>query len=268
MTIITFLSDYGLEDEFVGVCHGVIASICPTAHVIDITHGVARHDVRAGALVLQAALVYMPVGVHLAVVDPGVGGPRRAVALRAADGRVFVGPDNGLLMPATAIAGGVAEAVDIGRSRYRLGLVSATFHGRDVFAPIAAHLAGGASLSAVGEPCDAAELVTLELSRSRLLDGALHAHAAAIDRFGNVELDAGPQETSAVGLAIGRSARLRTGSADSVAARFVRTFADVAAGEALLYMNSTERLTVALNQGDAAERLGVRVNDTVRITPA
>src|SRR5262249_23086192 len=132
--LITFLSDYGLEDEFAGVCHAVIAGICPEARVIDLTHGIPRHDVRAGALVLRSSLPYLPKGVHLAVVDPDVGAERRAVAIRTADDRLLVGPDNGLLSLAAEVAGGAVEAVDIARSAFRLEPVSATFHGRDIFA--------------------------------------------------------------------------------------------------------------------------------------
>src|ERR671939_1055083 len=140
--VITFLSDYGHDDDFVGVCHGVIARIAPDARVIDVTHGIPRHDVRSGALVLRRALPYLPPGVHLAVVDPEVGAERRAVAVRTAEeGRLMVGPDNGLLSLAAQRFGGAVEAVDVGRSQHRLRPVSATFHGRDLFAPVAAHLA-------------------------------------------------------------------------------------------------------------------------------
>ena len=153
---ISFLSDYGLDDDFVGICHGVIATICPEARVIDIAHGVRRHDVRAGAVILRDALAYMPAGVHLAIVDPDVGAERRAVALRLDDDRLLVGPDNGLLWPAAELGGGVVEAADIARSRFRLEPLSATFHGRDIFAPVAARLAAGAPLAEAGEPCDPA----------------------------------------------------------------------------------------------------------------
>src|SRR5919199_3156705 len=150
---LTFLSDYGLADEFVGVVHAVIARICPDARVIDIGHGVARHDVAGGARILARALPYAAPGVHLAVVDPEVGGRRRALALRTKDeDRLLVGPDNGLLLPAAERFGGVAEAVDVSASPWRLEPVSATFHGRDVFAPVAARLAGGAALAEAGRP--------------------------------------------------------------------------------------------------------------------
>src|SRR4051794_37595572 len=187
MPVLTFLSDYGLLDEFVGVCHGVIARLAPEVRVIDITHGVARHDVRAGALMLDGALPYLPAGVHLAVVDPEVGGRRRAVALRCAEeDRMLVGPDNGLLSLAAERFGGAVEAAEISRSPWRLEPVSATFHGRDLFAPVAAHLAAGEPLAAAGDPLDVADLVALELPSARVEAGALVVHALASDRFGNV----------------------------------------------------------------------------------
>ena len=148
---ITFLSDYGYDDEFAGVCRAVIAGIAPEATVIDLTHGVPRHAIRQGATILANALPYASPGVHMAVVDPGVGSPRRALAVRvASEDRVLVGPDNGLLWPAVEHLGGAVEAVDVSLSEFRLEPISATFHGRDVFAPVAAHLALGASLPDAG----------------------------------------------------------------------------------------------------------------------
>ena len=265
--VVTFLSDYGLEDDFVGICHGVIARICPQARVIDIAHGVARHDVRAGALILREALPYMPLGVHLAVVDPEVGAQRRAVALRVADGRLLVGPDNGLLSPAAAVAGGVTEAVDIAQSRFRLEPVSATFHGRDIFAPVAAHLAGGASLAQAGVPCDPEQLVALELAHPRREDGALVAHAMYVDRFGNVQLDVTHDELTGSGLKLGRSVELALGSGESHYAQYVRTFADVEADDLLIYEDASRKLAVAVSHGDAASLLGLAVDDELRIRP-
>jgi S-adenosyl-L-methionine hydrolase (adenosine-forming) len=261
LPFITFLSDYGLTDEFVGVCHGVIAGICPDARVIDLTHGVPRGDVRSGALILRSALGYLPRGVYLAVVDPGVGSERRGVALRLADGRLLVGPDNGLLSLAAQAAGGVVEAVDIGRSPFVLDPVSATFHGRDVFAPVAARLAGGASLADAGEPVDVDSLMAIELPRPRALGGVLIAHVVYVDRFGNVQLDV---EEPAVEL--GRAVQVASGSGRSERARYVRTFADADAGELLLYEDSSRRLALAVNQGDAAARLELAIDDELRIT--
>jgi hypothetical protein len=267
--LITFLSDYGFEDGFVGVCHGVIAEICPAARVIDLNHGVARHDVRAGAIVLAGALPYMGIGVHLAVVDPDVGAERRAVALRLDDGRQLVGPDNGLLSLAAKGGGGVVEAVDIAHSRFRLEPVSATFHGRDIFAPVTAQLACGRPLAEVGEPIDPDELVRLELPRPRVReDGVLVAHAVYIDRYGNVQLNVTHAELAGSGLKLGRSVRLQVGSGSTYEANFVRTFADVAPGELLLYEDAYRRLALAVSHGDAARRLGLTVDDKLWISPS
>lgn len=263
VAVITFLSDYGLADDFVGVCHAVIATICPQARVIDLTHGVARHDVRAGALILRGTLRYLPVGVHLAVVDPGVGGQRRAVATRLADGRLLVGPDNGLLSLAFEQGGGVVEAVDIGRSPFALEPLSATFHGRDLFAPVAARLAAGAALAEAGVPCETGSLVALELPRARVDNGVLVAHAVYIDRFGNVQLDVEEPE-----LEVGRSFEVGSAARGPEPARYVRTFADAGAGELLLYEDAYSRLAVAVNQGDAAARLGLAVDDELLIRPS
>jgi S-adenosylmethionine hydrolase len=263
--VITFLSDYGLTDDFVGVCHGVIASLCPEVRIIDLTHGVERHDVRAGALILDGAILYMPVGVHLAVVDPDVGAERRAVALRLADDRVLVGPDNGLLSLAAVRAGGVIEAVDIARSEFRLEPVSATFHGRDIFAPVAARLAEGLSLAQVGEPCDPDELVRLVLPRPQLRDGALVTHAIYIDRFGNVQLNAGHEELAELGIKLGQRVGVEAASGASRVAHYVRTFADVEPGQLLVYEDAARRLAVAVSHGNAAHLLGLEIDDELRV---
>ncbi|MEO8690901.1 MAG: SAM-dependent chlorinase/fluorinase, partial [Solirubrobacteraceae bacterium] len=215
---ITFLSDYGLRDEFVGVVHSVIAHECPAARVIDLSHGVPRQSVLAGALMLVRALPYAPPGVHLAVVDPDVGARRRAIALRTAEeDRLLVGPDNGLLVPAAERFGGVDEVVEISHSTWRLEPVSATFHGRDLFGPVAARLAGGEALADAGTPLDASELVTLELPRPRLEDGELVAHVMVVDGYGNVQLDAAPDD---LGGRLGHAIEV----GDGHSARYLRTF--------------------------------------------
>jgi S-adenosylmethionine hydrolase len=266
MAVVTFLSDYGLDDDFVGVCHGVIARIAPQARVIDVTHGIARHDVRSGALVLQRALPYMPPGVHLAVVDPEVGAQRRAVALRCAgdEQRLLVGPDNGLLSLAAARFGGVAAAVEIGRSPWRLEPVSASFHGRDVFAPVAAHLATGElALADAGEPLNPAELVQLELPQARATDDGLVTHVLQADRYGNVMLDAEQADLAGSGLRPGRAV-----TANGRRALFATTFADVAPGELLLYEDGYRVLSLAVNRGSALDALGLALDDEIRIAPA
>jgi S-adenosylmethionine hydrolase len=260
--LITFLSDYGHHDEFVGVCHGVIARRCPQARVIDISHAIPRHDVRAGALVLADALAYMPVGVHLAVVDPEVGAggrhERRAVAVRAVDQeRLLVGPDNGLLMVAAERLGGAVEAVEVTRSRERLEPLSATFHGRDIFAPVAAALAAGEPLPAVGEPLAVDGLERLALSMARVADGVLRAHVLRVDQFGNVTLDASAAQLAQAGVRLGASVSVEVGGR-AFAARYARTFADVPQDQLLLYIDATRMAALAVNRGSAAEHLAVQ----------
>ena len=261
---ISFLSDYGLDDDFVGVCHGVMARIAPASRVLDITHGVPRHDIRTGALLLRRALPYLPAGVHLAVVDPEVGTERRAIALRTADeDRLLVGPDNGLLSLAAQRFGGAVEAVDVTRSAHRLEPVSATFHGRDLFAPVAAALASGAALGEAGDPLDADEVVALHMPLAEVDADGLTAHAIAFDRFGNVTLDVEHEELTFAGLRLGRS----VGVNDRQAVYAV-TFADVAPGRLLLYEDAYRTLALAVNRGSAREALGLVLDDALRITPA
>jgi S-adenosylmethionine hydrolase len=262
--VITFLTDYGLTDPFVGICHGVITARCPQARVIDLSHGIPAQDVRAGATVLARALPFLPLGVLLAVVDPGVGGARRGIAIRSMGGHLLVGPDNGLLMSAARAAGGALAAVDLADSRFALEPVSATFHGRDVFAPVAAALAAGARLEEAGAVVDPASLVALEPLTPTVEPGSLRALVAAIDRFGNLELAADAEDLGAAGLAQ-RSDVLVESVTGSATARLGRTFSDVAPGQLLLYTDSGGALSLAISRGSAAERLGTGSGDELRI---
>jgi S-adenosylmethionine hydrolase len=265
---ITFLSDYGLRDEFVGVVHAVIARLAPGAQVIDLTHGIPRQDVETGARVLARSLAYAPAGVHLAVVDPEVGARRRAVALLTAEEeRLLVGPDNGLLMAAAERFGGVVEAVEISASGWRLEPVSATFHGRDLFAPVAARLAAGEPLGEAGPPVEPAELVRLELTRARVEDGGLVARVVETDGFGNLALDARLRDLKGTELRLGDAIAVRrdTRRAPGV---FVRTFADAERGGLLLYEDAGGALAVAINGGDAARLLGAQPGDELRVERA
>jgi S-adenosyl-L-methionine hydrolase (adenosine-forming) len=260
---ITFLSDYGYDDEFAGVCRAVIAGIAPEARVIDLTHGIPRHAIAVGASVLANALPFTPPGVHLAVIDPEVGSPRRAVALRtAADDRVLVGPDNGLLWPSAERLGGAVQAVDVSLSGFRLEPISATFHGRDVFAPIAAHLALGASLSEAGEEIEGASLVALDAAEPAIDEGEVVAHVVSVDRYGNAALDLADRHLPRTGLRLGRALDVEAGGSRHQA-MFTLTFADVPAGGLILYENSYRNLALALNRGSAAEALGLRDGDQV-----
>ena len=264
--IVTLLTDYGTGDDFVGVCHGVVLGICPDARLVDITHGIARHDVRQGALVLRNALSYMPRGVHVAVVDPQVGTERRAVAVRCEDERLLVGPDNGLLSLAWERSGGAVEAVDISRSPHRLEPVSATFHGRDVFAPVAAHLAAGAELRDAGDLVDAADLGRLKLPRAEVVDGTLVAHVLTVDRFGNAALNVGHTELAGTGLTLGHPVEIEAGGERYLGA-YAATFADVSAGEVLVDEDAYRTLALAINRGDAAGTMRLGPDDEVRLRP-
>ncbi|HEX6116806.1 MAG TPA: SAM-dependent chlorinase/fluorinase [Solirubrobacterales bacterium] len=265
MKPITLLTDYGYEDEFAGACRAVIERVAPGAVVIDITHGIPPQDVRRGALALAAALPYGPEAVHVAVVDPGVGTSRRPLAVAVAgSGHVLVGPDNGLLSPALDALGGAGEAVDLTDSGFRLEPVSATFHGRDIFAPVAARLALGASLADAGEPIDPGTLARLAERRVVVGDDHVAAHVAYFDHFGNALLDLAAGQVPDGLLAPGSSVVVEGGgsSHDALAGR---TFADAPAGGVVVYANSVGRLAVAVNRGSARERLGIGVDDQLLI---
>jgi hypothetical protein len=211
-------------------------------------------------------LPFFPHGVHVAVVDPQVGTERRAVAVRTGEGRLLVGPDNGVLSLAWQRNGGAAEAIDVSRSPHRLEPVSATFHGRDLFAPVAAHLAAGEELREAGEPLGVEELEELELPRARVTDDGLVAHALLADRFGNVALDAGHEELAGSGIKLGEEIEVEV-AGEPYLATFAQTFADVRAGELLLYEDSYRTLAIALNRGDAAATLQIGMDSEIRLRP-
>ncbi len=260
---VTFLSDFGLRDDFVGTCHGVIKRIAPEVQVVDITHGIPARAIVQGALVLANTVPYMPQGVHLAVVDPGVGGPRRALALRDGEGRLYVGPDNGLLLPA-AERPGITEAHEIVNPEYALAPVSRTFHGRDIFAPAAAHLARGLALEELGPPIDPAALVRLELPRAELRPNRISATALYVDAFGNVQLNLTREHLGEVGVRPGARIELEL-AGQCYYAIAARTFSDARTGDLILYEDSYGNVAVAMNGGNAAEMLGARAGQDVRI---
>jgi S-adenosyl-L-methionine hydrolase (adenosine-forming) len=260
---LTFLSDYGADDEFAGICRAVIARIAPDARVIDITHGIRRHDVRDGAIALANSLPFAPAGVHLAVVDPGVGTARRPVAVRVAEeDRVLVGPDNGLLSLAWERFGGPVEAVDIATSQFRLEPASSTFHGRDLFAPVAAHLAAGAGLAQAGEAIAVESLNALEIPAPRIWRDRIVAHVVRTDRFGNVALNVRHEDLAGGPLRLGAALAVES-AGERLGARFARTFEDVDPGELMLYEDSTRTLALAVNRGSAADLLRLRRDDEV-----
>jgi S-adenosyl-L-methionine hydrolase (adenosine-forming) len=245
----------------------VIKRIAPDVEVIDITHGIPPRHVLQGALVLANTLPYMPVGVHVAIVDPGVGGDRKPLALRGGDGRLYVGPDNGLLLVAADSLGGVEQAVEIANESYMLDSVSRTFHGRDIFSPASAHLASGVGLEELGPSVDPEALVRLELPAAEVGSARIRATALYVDRFGNIQLNLTSQELERVGIVPGTKVEvaIRFERYYAVAAR---TFADVRAGDIVLYEDAYRNIALAINSGDAARMFSARVGQEVLLSPA
>ena len=260
--IVTLLSDFGLRDEFVGVMEGVIAAIAPDARVIHLTHGIAPQAVLQGALVLEQALPYLPTGVHVAVVDPGVGSNREAIAVRTRDGRFLVGPDNGLLLLAADAVGGVEAAHGIANQALMRHPVSSTFHGRDVFAPVAAHLARGVPLAECGPPLDRDALVRVEVPTPTISDGTIGAAALAVDRFGNVSLNVRPPDLERAGFLPGTELEVVTGGG-RVLARRERTFGGLRRGEVVLFDDSSGRAALAVASGAFVDVCPVGPGDAV-----
>jgi S-adenosyl-L-methionine hydrolase (adenosine-forming) len=261
---ITFLTDFGLQDDFVGTCHGVMKRIAPDVQIIDITHGIGPQGVLQGALTLANTLPFMPEGVHLAVVDPGVGGARRALALRDVEGRVHVGPDNGLLIPAVENFGGIAEAHELANPVYALESVSRTFHGRDLFSPAAAHLALGVALSELGPPIASDALARLDLPQAEIGSTRIKSTVLSIDRFGNVQLNLDRSHFEEVGIVPGTRVELQLGP-ERYYAVAARTFADARPGDIILYEDAYRNLSIAINGGNAAAMFGISAGQDVRI---
>jgi S-adenosylmethionine hydrolase len=261
---VTFLSDFGLQDDFVGTCHGVIKRIAPDVQIIDVTHGISPQHVLQGALVLANTTPYMPEGVHLAVVDPGVGSHRRPLALRSGDGRLFVGPDNGLLVPAAERQGGIDAVHELANADYALDNVSRTFHGRDLFAPAAAHLASGVSIEQLGPPLAADALARLDLPAPEIGENRIRATVVYIDRFGNVQLNLTREHLQQAEVVPGTTVELELGL-ERYYAVAARTFADARAGDVILYEDSYRNIALAISGGDAASLFAAAPGQDVRI---
>jgi len=253
---ISFLSDFGYQDEFVGVVHGVLARIAPDSRVIDITHGVTPGDVRAGALTLMRAIQYLPRGVALAVVDPGVGTSRTPIAAETPWG-FFVGPDNGLLSPAVAMVGGATRIVAIENPDLVIPSEGATFDGRDRFGPAAAVLATGeAKLSDLGSEVDPAEVMPLILPLSDLEGGVLSGQAWWIDRFGNAQTNVSPEELSGLGVQPGSDLTVKVGNRHHVVP-WVVAYGEVEPGKPLAHVDSYGLMALAVREGRADEWFGL-----------
>jgi S-adenosylmethionine hydrolase len=263
---LTFLTDYGLDDGFVAACKGVAARTAPGVQLIDITHLVQPGDVRRGAAVLAQTVGYLPPAVHVGVVDPGVGTARRAIAIEAGSS-ILVGPDNGLLSWAASALGGASRAVQLTNGDLWLHPVSATFHGRDIFMPVAAHLAAGTELTAAGDEMDVADLVTLPAPTSRVADGEAEGEVMSVDRFGNVQLSIPASQAGLLGIGVGSQLIVRAGRRQ-LTVPFTDTFAAVAPGEIVAFTDSAGLISLAVNAGDAAQELGLPPGAHVRLAPA
>jgi S-adenosylmethionine hydrolase len=257
---ITFLSDFGHTDDFVGTCHGVIKKIAPEVEIIDITHGIKPHGIRQGALILEQTLPYMPPSVIIAVVDPGVGVARKPVAIRTAEERFLVGPDNGLLSLAAASLGGAEEIVELICSAYSLPEVCRTFEGRDLSAPAAAHLCRGVSIDKLGPHVPVDELQQLELPVPATADGQITATVVYVDTFGNVQLYLSTEELKSIGASQGGKLEVTYGE-EQWTVPYVYAFAEVEPDDLLVYEDSYGRVTFAMNQGNAAEIFQISEDD-------
>jgi len=267
---VSFLSDYGTTDEFVGVVHSVIRDLAPHARVIDLTHGVAPFDVRAGSLALARSISYVAAGVVLAVVDPGVATARKAIAVEVAGGEgVLVGPDNGLLAPAVALAGGAERAVELSNADWHLPSIGATFAGRDVFAPVVAQLCNGVDLTELGELIDADLLLPGVVALPQADDTKVVAQVLWVDRFGNAQLNVGPDDLPS---AFGNRIEVRCSSPTDPTGGVVRSavraasYAELGGGAVGLVLDSSGLLAVSMDQRSAAEELGLDVGDQVTLT--
>lgn len=266
--IIGFLTDFGF-DGAAATCRAVMLSICREAQIVDISHAVRKYAIADGAFLLRAALPYFPVGVHVAVVDPGVGTPRRPIGIRTGRGDVLIGPDNGLLIPAAEALDGAAEARELTNRELWLPGASATFHGRDLFAPVAARLAcGAASFDEIGPPVPLPALVRLPAPEARVEPGVLETAVSYVDSFGNLRLAGGRRDLEAAveGIGAGAALQVSIGPA-SLQARFVPSFGHVERGAVLLYVDSTGDLALAENQGNLADRVGATAGVRVEVRP-
>jgi hypothetical protein len=265
--VVSLLTDFGVRDPSGAICEGVILGICPQATVVHISHEVTKYAIRDGALLLWCALPFFPVAIHMAVVDPGVGTRRRPLAVVVGRGDVLIGPDNGLLLPAARRLDGIRAVHELTSDAHRLHQVSSSFHGRDIFAPAAAHLACGLPVGELGPEIDPATLVDLVIPDATPIPDGVETTVIYVDTFGNCKLAGLRHQLEAVvgPMRPGRAVRVQ---ADGAAVRrlgWADTFGNVPVGEPILYVDSYDRLTLAVNQGNAAVELSLAQDQAIRI---
>lgn len=256
----TFLSDYGVDDVFVGVCKGVLAQRCPQLRIIDVCHLVDPQDVRQGATVFASAMPYLPVAIHLAVVDPVQPDPVRGVLLETADGSSFVGPDNGILSQAADAVGGVTAAYEITNEHLWLSRQSRMFRGRDIFAPVAAYVATGGAPDHVGPPIDPSGLHRIARRAPSIDDDHVHAEVINVDHFGNLTLNVSRADLESAGMSLGDRVELRCGGR-AMRVPFAVTYGEVPRGRLAICEDSFRAVMIAANLGHAARLLGIRRGD-------
>lgn len=267
---VSLLSDFGVRDVSAGIMRAVVVGICPRATIVDLAHDIDKFAIRDGALMLWGAAPHLPIGAHVAVIDPGVGTARKGIAIQTARGDYLIGPDNGLLMPAAARLGGITRVHLLENPDYALPDVSSSFHGRDVFAPAAAHLADGLAIDELGRAVDPRRLLDLEWPRPGIRPGRLNASAIYLDTFGNVKLSALADDLLAAlpGLRFGDPVVIDLGAGGStqeVRASWARTFGDVPEGTPLLTADSYGRVALSIHQGSAAARYGIDLDSAIEV---
>jgi S-adenosylmethionine hydrolase len=272
---ISFMTDFGVGATAPAVCRGVMLSIAPDARILDLTHAVRQFAVRDGAFLLTRSLPYFPIGLHVAVVDPGVGTERRPIAISVVRGDLLIGPDNGLLVPAAEKLGGIVEVRALENRDLWLPTVSHTFHGRDIFSPVAAHLATGAAFETVGPPLSTDEIVSLVLPGATIRDGGIDTAVLFIDAFGNCQLagETADLRELAKPLEVGRKFAMHLSSrgergAETLTVPWVATFGDVPVGSPLLFEDADYAgPALAINQGSAAGQFGLALDARLRLEP-
>ena len=269
--VISFITDFGSRDPSAGIMRAVALGICPEASIIDLSHEVEKYRIRDGALLMWSAAPYLPVGSHVAVVDPGVGTERRAIAMETARGDHLIGPDNGILLPAAARLGGIVRVHQLESPQYRLPVISSSFHGRDIFAPAAAHLAMGVPLEFLGPAIDPRSLRILDWPEPEVHPGVLRSSVIYLDSFGNAKLSAlsnhlfGALGSPDLGQPLFVRIIDQDGALDLEVA-WVETFGNVPPGQPLMFQDSYGRLSLAVNQGSAALDLGIREDAEVIVS--
>ncbi len=264
--VVSFLTDYGSVDEFVGVCKAVMWGLAPQLTILDVTHGVPAHDIRAGSLALVRAIQYLPDGIVLAVVDPGVGTDRRAVAIET-ESMIFIGPDNGLLAPAVAMVGGAQRVIGLTNEEYQMEAPGPTFAGRDVMAPAAGFLARGVALEDLGDPVDPAGLTPGLIPLPNVESGTMVGEVWWVDGYGNCQLNIGPEELVELGVDVEDTVEVRFGSTGR-RARWVHTYADAKPSELAMIVDSYGLVSLALDRQSAAADCGLAAGSGITIVPS